>query len=112
MNIDELTPGQVKALQSLGETAQETFQPYAIGEAYLIRTVTHIDIGVVTGVGPTELVLTDVSWVADTGRYANAFSEGTLSEVEPYPDGQEVIIGRGSIIDATQWKHPLPRKQV
>lgn len=110
MNIDELTIKQAKELANMFSRPDE-FQPFVIGKAYLIRTVTHIDIGIVTAVGPTELVLTDVSWIADTGRYHDALTKGTLNEVEPYPDGQNVIIGRGSIIDATKWNHPLPRIQ-
>lgn len=32
---------------------------------------------------------------------------GTLDEVEPYPD--PVSIARGAIVDATLWRHALPR---
>ena len=83
--------------------------PFEIGKAYLIRTVTMINIGVVKSVGEKELVLSDCSWIADTGRYHNCIKDGTLEEVEPYTD--DVIIGRGSLIDATIWNHELPRNQ-
>jgi hypothetical protein len=113
MNIEDLTIKQAKELASMFNRSLQTepFQPFAIGRNYLIRTVTHIDIGTVVAVGPTEIVMVDVAWIADTGRYHDALTNGTLGEVEPYPDDQEVIIGRGAIIDATQWNHPLPREQ-
>ena len=112
MNVNELTLGQIKEIhQLLGSSGADTFRPYELGEDYLIRTVTHINIGTVIAVGPNEIVLMNASWVADTGRYHNALVEGTLSEVEPYPDGQEVIVGRGAVVDATRWLHPLPREQ-
>lgn len=108
MNIDELTIGQLKESNKL-IVSGDTLQPFKIGKAYLIRTVTHIDIGVIKAVGDKELVLSDCSWIADTGRYHDAIKTGKLNEVEPYTD--DVIIGRGSIIDATIWNHDLPRDQ-
>ena len=77
--------------------------PYEIGQNYFIRTVTHYFTGTLLWVGEQELLLENVSWIADTGRFANALKEGKLNEVEPYPEGH-VIIGRGSIIDATPWR--------
>jgi len=76
--------------------------PYEISKNYFIRTVTHYFTGTLLWVGPQELLLENCSWIADTGRFSNALREGKLNEVEPYPEGP-VIIGRGSIIDATLW---------
>jgi hypothetical protein len=81
--------------------------PWRVGECYIIRTVTYHLVGRLTWVGPVELVLEDAAWVADSGRWAEALRTGKLSEVEPFP--AEVIVGRGSITDATAWPHPLPR---
>ena len=112
MKIDDLTISQAREIAAIfSTTTPAVHQPYRIGENYLIRTGTHIDVGTVVSVGPQEIVLVNASWIADTGRYANAIAEGTLSEVEPYPDGQEVIVGRNFVVDATLWNHPLPRKQ-
>jgi len=36
--------------------------------------------------------------------------EKVVDEVEPFPDGK-VFIGRGSIIDVTEWGHKPLRKQ-
>ena len=62
-----------------------------------------IDIGRLLRVTPTELVLEDAAWIADTGRFSDALKAASFNEVEPFPDG-EVIIGRGAIIDAVKIK--------
>jgi len=110
MNIDELTLGQVKELRSVFDYDNvPTQHPYEIGKNYLIRTVTHYLTGKLIRVTQQELVLENAAWIADTGRYADALKSGELKEVEPYPD--ELVVGRGAIIDAAIWKHPLPRDQ-
>jgi hypothetical protein len=43
----------------------------------------------------------DAAWIADTGRFAQACETGDYSEIEPFKKGAEVIIGRGSIVDAS-----------
>jgi hypothetical protein len=57
----------------------------------------------------SEVVLSEAAWIADTGRFADALSKGTLNEVEPFPG--LVSINRGAIVDVSEWKHPLPRAQ-
>jgi hypothetical protein len=111
MSIDNLTFGELKQIASLfgAEQAAEK-PPYEVGKPYLIRTVTMILTGRVVYVGRQEIVLRDAAWIADTGRYATAVASAEFSEVEPYPDDHEVIVGRASVIDATQIKS-LPRKQ-
>ena len=106
---NNLTLGEIKELMSIFGNSPDKHQPFKIGKAYLIRTVTHIDIGIVKEVGDKEIVLSDCSWVADTGRYHDALTSGKLSEVEPYVN--DVILGRGAIIDATEWGKDLPRSQ-
>jgi len=80
--------------------------PYEIGKNYFIRTVTHYFTGTLLWVGPQELLLEHCSWIADTGRFSNALKDGTANEVEPYPEGA-VIIGRGAVIDASEWQSAL-----
>jgi hypothetical protein len=53
-------------------------------------------------------VLLYAAWVASTGRFNRFLATGIVEECEPFPDGQ-VLVGRGSIIDACRWPHPLPR---
>lgn len=84
---------------------------WELGADYFIRTVTHHHTGKLIAVTPNELVLVDAAWIADDGRFADAIAKGTLNEVEPFPAGLHVIIGRGSIVDAVRWMHPLPREQ-
>jgi len=85
--------------------------PYKIGENYFIRTVTHHYTGKIVQVGEQEIVLRQAAWIADDGRFYNALKDGTLSEIEPFPQDEEVIVGRGAIVDACRWKHPLPKDQ-
>lgn len=110
MSIDNLTIKEAKELTNLfGNTANKP-HPYKIGENYLIRTVTMIDVGRLEAVHDQELVLSSAAWIAETERWADCLKDGKLKEVEPFPDG-EVIIGRGSIIDAVIWTKKLPREQ-
>lgn len=110
-NIDELTYAQIKALRSeiaCGSPHQP--HPWKIGENYLIRTVTMIQVGRLESVGEHELLLSSAAWVADTDRFYTALKTGKLKEVEPFLN--DVIVGRGSIVDACIWTHKLPREQV
>jgi len=87
---------------------------WAIGNNYLIRTVTHIDVGRLVHISDKEILIEDASWVADTGRFSNVLKNGleseSNSEIEPFGDGV-VIVGRGSIIDVVEYKHKLPSMQ-
>jgi hypothetical protein len=87
----------------------ESMGVWQIGEAYIIRTVTMTVVGRVVSVHDHEIELADAAWVADSGRWAAALATGSLSEVEPCPDGQW-IVGRGAVVDAGPWRHPLPRE--
>jgi hypothetical protein len=110
MNIDDLTIGQAKQLAALlgMQPAASSAAPYEVGKCYFIRTVTHHYTGRLVAVHPQELVLEDAAWIASDGRFAQALNTGVLEEVEPFPAGQ-VVIGRGSIVDAAVWPHALLR---
>lgn len=111
MNIDDLTLGELKTIQGLlGNAKQNNDNPYKIGEKYLIRTVTLYYVGILVEVYEKELVLKDVAWIPDTGRFADCLKSGNANEIEPYQDGN-VIIGRGAIVDASIWEHSVLRKQ-
>uniref|UniRef100_A0A6M3JHZ6 Uncharacterized protein n=1 Tax=viral metagenome TaxID=1070528 RepID=A0A6M3JHZ6_9ZZZZ len=74
---------------------------YEVGQIYLIRTVTMYNAGRLVFVGNGELVLEDACWIADTGKYSEALLNiNALNEIEMYPQGKKVIIGRGAIVDA------------
>lgn len=87
--------------------------PYEIGAPYFIRTVTMINTGILKSVGDQELVLTNACWIADTGCFSAQFElsgDDMFSDVEPWPSGNDVIIGRGAVIDATKL-NSLPTSQ-
>lgn len=104
----ELSIADLKSL--IGSPVAEPPHPYEIGKNYFIRTVTHHYTGQLLAVFPQELALVDAAWIADDGRFATAIAKGEFSEIEPFPPGR-VVIGRGSILDATVINYPLPRSQ-
>ena len=111
MEIDNLTVKEIKHIQSLLKGPGEASHPYQVGKNYFIRTVTHHLTGKLVKVTSKELVLVDAAWIADDGRFMQALRDGSVKEVEPFPDGAEVVVGRGALIDAVIWKHDLPREQ-
>jgi len=84
--------------------------PFKVGEKYLIRTVTMIQLGRLVNVFDNELELEGTCWVADTGRFHVALEKGLdlvgSSEIEMFKGN--VIVGRGAIIDACVYNHKLP----
>jgi len=115
MKLEDITIGQAREIAALFGTQSpiapkpET-HPYAVGANYLIRTVTMTYTGKLVEVGDKELVLVDAAWIADSGRWADAVAKCSFIEVEPYPDGERVMIGRGAILDAVKIS-TLPRIQ-
>ena len=110
IDTDNLTVKQVRDLQCLlGKREADCACPFKVGENYLIRTVTMIQIGKLESVTPTELVLSNAAWIADTGRFYDALKTGKLNEIEPFPN--DVIIGRGALVDATIWAHKMKWEQ-
>ena len=83
--------------------------PFKVGGAYFIRTVTYFATGKVKAIVGQFLVLEDAAWIADTGRFMNAITEGKLNEVEPVK--VDMFINVNSITDAFIWSHKLPRDQ-
>lgn len=83
---------------------------WKIGEKYFIRTVTMHSIGELVSFNDKELLLSHACWVADSGRFNNALKTGELSEVEPFE--ADIIVNRSAIVDATLWRHDLPREVI
>lgn len=105
MNIEDITIKQARELAALFCPTQQkpTPQPHPLwfpGNRVFIRTVTHHHTGEVVSYDEHEIVLKNAAWIADDGRFSNAIASGEFEEVEPFPDGAIVVIGRGSIIDA------------
>jgi hypothetical protein len=68
------------------------------GKNYFIRTVTYFYAGECVSVQGGFVQLKNVSWVADTGKFSEAFEKG-FSEVEMYPSGAMVNVNIGTIVD-------------
>ena len=89
--------------------AGKTKSGWRVGTNYLVRTVTHYYTGKLLSLADGVLTLGEAAWIADTGRFSVALADGVLNEVEPYPG--EVLVMIGAVVDACEWKHPLPRER-
>ena len=98
ITIEELSA--ITARSTLGGTTCPG--PFEVGKNYFIRTVTHHHTGRLVEVWPGELVLEDACWIADDGRFSDALKSCEFNEVEPFPTGKRVIVGRASLVDAIQ----------
>ena len=78
---------------------------FEAGEKVFIRTVTFHQVGEVVGVVDGFVVLTQASWVADSGRFSAALQNGDLTEVEYVG---ECSVNMASIVDTFPWTHDLP----
>ncbi len=78
--------------------------PFEVGKAYFLRTVTYHLIGRVKAICGNFIELENASWVADSGRFMQAITEGKLNEIEPV--GQ-AFVNTDSITDAFPWVHSL-----
>jgi hypothetical protein len=109
MNIKDLTLRDIDTIKRLFQSdCNQNDDHWEIGKNYFIRTVTHHYTGTLVGVTKQELVMENVDWIADDGRFSTAIKTGNYNEVEPFPDGV-VLIGRGAIIDAHITANPLKR---
>ena len=113
MDINKLTIAEVREIAALLNPAQKISEcaaelksvddnPYHVGANYFIRTVTHHHTGRLVRVTNQELVLEDAAWIADDGCFTEALATCEFSEVEMFPAGRQVIVGRGSVVDATE----------
>lgn len=108
MNIENLTLAQLKEIRETFPGAKKAEKlPFGIGDAIVIRTVTMIDVGRVKAIGRDFIVLEDGGWIADTGRFSEMLSKGTINEFERAPSW--FLVGRGAICDAFPWTHEIPK---
>src|SRR3990167_4447110 len=108
MKLDDLTIGEAKELAKMfgGQRGPRT-NSIEVGKAYFFRTVTMHITGRVVAVTDFDVKLEDAAWIADSGRFYQALTDGTLNEVEPYPHG--TCIALGSVVDYSVWNHELPQ---
>ena len=105
---EELKDLMLKLLLSEKTASSSNNELWQIGKSYLVRTVTMYCLGKLKAIAGQELLFENASWLADCGRFHECLKSGTYSEVEPFVD--DVILNRGSIIDATLWRFDLPKE--
>ena len=112
MNIEDMTLKQLREIHSMFD-AKETKDgdQYPIGKNVIVRTVTMIYTGRLAKVTKSDFVLVDCSWIPETERYMQFVAEGKVRECEPYPDGLDVFVNRGALLDMCELRTDLPRSQ-
>lgn len=109
MDIESLTLKELREIQSLLGAKQPAKIPLSVGDRVFIRTVTLYYTGQIKQIIGQWLVLSEASWIADTGRFHDFLREGKCNEYESFID--DVKIPMGSVIDVTAWPHPLFKGQ-
>jgi hypothetical protein len=105
MNIEDLTIKQARELSEMFnngkcENKKSDDSHWEIGKAYLIRTVTMIQVGKLEKVTDKELILSSAAWIADTGRFSESLLTGNFDEVEMFSHIHNLIVNRGALCDA------------
>lgn len=97
------------ALRNMGDTEEckSDSDPFEIGKAYLIRTVTYHQVGILKDIQGDFLIFKDASWVADSGRFSDCLSKGSFNEVEYVGP---MMINRTAIVDAFPWENKVPKE--
>ena len=98
-----------KLLENMLDEENETPKdcPFEIGKAYLVRTVTYHQIGILKEIIGDFLIFKEASWVADSGRFSECISKGQFSEVE-YVGA--MIVNKTAIVDAFPWENKVPKE--
>ena len=112
MAVEELKMAVEISKFLLKENNVDQDSHYEVGKPYVIQTVTSFYKGILEKLTPTEFVLIDCSWVADTGRFSEFVQDdgdSKISEEEPFKKETKVIISRGSMICAYR-KNEIIRK--
>lgn len=76
----------------------------------LVHTPTLYWCGTVVEDTGEHITLRPAAWIADTGRYADAFRTGKFREVEPVAGAVTIYLGPGVVV--VEWPHPVPRVQI
>jgi len=88
-------------IKELGEEVSPVEQFWTIGKNYHIRSVTMDFAGELKSISEKEIILTNASWVADSGRFSEYLKDTSkINENEPYQN--DVLINRSAITDATE----------
>ena len=100
----------LEALSSRNGSAPATTKPnpFKIGQAYLIRSVTTYTLGRVKAIVGDFLIVEDGGWLADTGKFSTALAAGSVNEFEKA--NCDIIVSLGGIVDAYDWRLELPKE--
>lgn len=108
MNLEKLKQAIEITKLLDGECALDSC-PVKVGDKVFIRTVTLYYTGKIKALANGFITLDDAAWIADTGRFHDFLKEGKANEVEPFIDPVHIPVS--SVIDMTEWKHPLLKEQ-
>lgn len=111
MNIDDLTLREIKELTKVVSGGCDSIpeRPFSVGKNYFIRTVTMYYTGRLVKIYAEFIELDECAWIPDTGRFQDFLLKGNANEVEPFIN--KVVIPLSSLIDMTEWRNELPKKQ-
>lgn len=105
---EQVTKENKKYTDKIAQKLICTPVPFEVGKTYLIRTITMIDIGRVKAVVGQFIVLTEASWIGDTGRFNECLQRNDVfNEIEPFK--HDVYLNWNTIVDATDWPFALPK---
>jgi len=110
LNIDSLTVGEIKEISKMiggGTSCKKRITKD--GDKIFIRTLTYHYTGRVVCETDDVIILKDGAWIADSGRFMDAISNGTLKEIEPIEACLKIL--KQNISDIIEWKHDLPKNQ-
>jgi hypothetical protein len=111
VDIENLTVKQIREIQHLFLSNQKEENIYNIGSNYMVQTVTNYFIGKLEKVTNNEIILSECSWIPDTGVFSTALKNGVFEEVEPMPDEFMNIIFKSSIINIYKVNFKIPRER-
>lgn len=80
---------------------------FELGKKYFVMTVTYFIVGELVDQDDKFLKFKTVSMVADTGRFTDFLRDGKKEGMEIELFANDVIIAKGAIVNATEWKHDL-----
>jgi hypothetical protein len=95
INIESLTVKELREVASLAHalsghpssTPGVDVFPFKPGDIVLVMTVTMWFVGKLSARDASWIVLDEASWMADSGRFNEAFEKGDAKENEPLPLG-------------------------
>jgi len=108
INVSEETYEAIKHQLGTDEKIDVLSLEDLVGKSFFFRTVTYHLTGKVEKIIGNILVLSSAAWIADSGRFTAAITNGTLLDVEPVGDA---FLNLNSVTDFFPWRHKLPTEQ-